>query len=83
MSLCLRADVACCTALDGVHFRPVIRGGAALLMVWSLEYFKVIWSLTLALVLFGEARDRQFKDPFAIEADVSQTAWDAKPFLHV
>ncbi len=47
MSLCLRADVACCTASDGVHFRPVNRSGTALLMVWSLESFKVIWSLTL------------------------------------
>ena len=36
-----------------------------------------------ALVLFGEARERHFKDPFAVEADVSQTAWDTKPFLHV
>ncbi len=47
MSLFLRADVACCTVSDGVHFHPVNRGGTALLMVWSLESFKVIWSLTL------------------------------------
>ena len=47
MSLCLRAAVACRTASDGVHFRPVDRGGAVDLMVWSLESVSVIWSLTL------------------------------------
>lgn len=45
-SLCPRADVACCTASHGVHFCPVRRGGTALLMVWSLESFSVITSLT-------------------------------------
>ncbi len=80
MSLCLRADVACCTASDGVHFRPVNRSGTALLMIWSLESFKVIWSLTLEH-LYSSVR--QFKDPFAVEADVSQTAWDTEPFLQV
>lgn len=39
MSLSFRADVACCTASDGVHFRPVTRGGAAALMVLCLESF--------------------------------------------
>lgn len=44
-SLCLRAAVACCTASDGVHFPPIDRSGAALLMVLFLESFKVIWNL--------------------------------------
>ena len=69
MLLCIRADVACCTTSDDVHFRPVNRGGAALLMVWSLESFKVIWTGGLTL------------DPFAIEADVSQTTWDSSHFF--
>ena len=29
-----------------------------------------------ALVLFSEAPDMQFKEIFAVEADVSQTTWD-------
>lgn len=42
-----------------------------------LEYFSA-----LELLLFDEACDGQVKDPFALEADVSHTAWDPKPFLH-
>lgn len=45
MYWCLRSDVACCTALDGIHFRPVSVGvgGIALFTVWS-----VFWSPSMS-----------------------------------
>lgn len=64
MSWCLRADLACSTASDGVHFRPVSTGGAALLTVWSFESCSVICILT-------ETCDGQLQDPFAVESSAA------------
>lgn len=52
---CLRdsVDVAFCSVLVGVHFWPADCGGAALLMVWSLESFNVNWSLTFEHLYFS------------------------------
>ena len=36
-----------------------------------------------ALVLFSQACDGQLEDPFAIEADVGQTARNTEPFFHI
>lgn len=42
-------------------------------------------SLTLvcALVLFNEAKDRQFQGTFPIEADIADASWESKPLLDI
>lgn len=86
MSLCPNADLACCTASDGVHFRPVDKGSAALLMTWSLESSGDL----LALVFLRKAGERKLKNSFSIEnsfsipfPDVSEALMDLKPFLSI
>lgn len=82
MSLCLGADVAWCTASDGVHFRPVDRGSAAFFWwpdLWSPSNH--LESYFGALVFLHQTDERKFKDSFSIEADVAAALRHTRPFL--
>lgn len=45
ISLCLRVDIACCTALDGVHFCPVNRCSRSDLQCHLESYFGTLFRL--------------------------------------